>query len=67
MHPKLFASLLEVIENWSADSCETREWEHDSAWWPDNGEMSMATAAAAVYDAIVSTSRLAESELKDEA
>ena len=60
MHPRLFASLLNAVEKWTASECESDEWTSDSPHWPDNGDLNMATAAALVYDTIVETTREAE-------
>jgi hypothetical protein len=62
MHPKLFASLLKVIEDWSAAQCETREW--GSPLWTDNADMNMAKAAAIVYDQLVESTKAVKEEVK---
>ena len=64
MHPKLFASLVEAIEKWSADACETPEWERLDIYWADNNEQSMATAAAAVFDTVASTVEAVKAEIE---
>ena len=62
----MFVSLLKVIEDWTAEACETPEWIKDNMWWPEHGEMNMAKAAATVYDANVSASKRAEYEMTDD-
>jgi hypothetical protein len=62
MHPKLFASLLKAIEDWSVSQCETREWNEDAPLWTKNADMNMAKAAAIVYDQLVESTREVEAE-----
>ena len=64
MHPKMFASLVDVIEKWSNDAVDMREWQNDNHWWPEDAALNMAKAAAIVYDATVSASNHAEEEMQ---
>jgi hypothetical protein len=60
MHPKLKASLVEVIDNWSSECSDQKEW--PSVHWGDRTSLCIVAAVEAVIDAMEDSQECKERE-----